>query len=78
MNEDDDDIVEISFEKLENGRWIKVEDDPEDDESEIVTRIDPGKVYSQIENLKKKGWKIYQDTPDFNGFILYFNLSKSK
>jgi hypothetical protein len=68
----DDDVEEISFEKLPNGKWEKVEDDPDDDESEIVTPVSPKTIYSQIENLKKKGWIVRQDTdPDFNGFILY-------
>lgn len=73
MDEDDVDIVEISFEKLKNGRWKKVEDDPKDDESEIVSYFKTETVYGEIERLKRRGWKVYQDMdPDFDGFILYF------
>lgn len=70
--EDDEDLEQqIIFKKLEDGDWEKIQTDPDDKEFEIIDPVSPQTVYSQIENLKKKGWKVKQDVdPNFDGLIL--------
>jgi len=70
--EDDEDLEEqIIFEKLADGTWEKTQTDPDDKKYEITDSVPSQVVYSQIENLKKKGWKVKQDVdPDFDGLIL--------
>ena len=71
-DEDDEDLEQqIIFEKLADGTWEKTQNDPDDKEYEIIDPVSPQTVYSQIENLKKKGWKVKQDIdPAFDGLIL--------
>jgi hypothetical protein len=71
-DEDDEDLEQqIIFKKLEDGDWEKIQNDPDDKEYEIIDPVSPQTVYSQIENLKKKGWKVKRDVdPDFDGLIL--------
>ena len=61
---------EMRYEKLPDGNWRRTEDDPEDSEYEFED-IFPGEtIYAQIENYKKKGWKVESVDSPFNGFIL--------
>lgn len=61
---------EIKFERLDDGSWDMIKDDPEDPEFEIVLRLDERDGYAQIEKMKEKGWKTREE-PGFFGFILY-------
>lgn len=65
-------MKQIIFEKLPDGDWEKIQDDPEDENYEIIDPVSHMTVYSQIENLKRKGWKVKQGMdPSFNGFVLF-------
>jgi hypothetical protein len=65
-------MQQITFEKLgDDSSWVKIQDDPDDEDFEIIDPVPHNVLYSQIENLKKKGWKVKQDVdPAFSGFIL--------
>lgn len=64
-------MQEIVFEHVGEGKWERSDPDPEDDDLETVTILDPSQVHSQIESLKERGWKLNTDVDEhFDGFIL--------
>lgn len=64
-------MKEVKFERLEDGSWDMIKDDPEDPEYEIIISLDMAEGYSKMDNMKKKGWKARPVDPSFDGFILY-------
>jgi len=67
---------QITFEKLggDDSSWVKIYDDPDDEDFEFMDPVPHHTLYSQIENLKRLGWKVKTDVdPEFPGFILVKN-----
>lgn len=65
----------IFFEKLpgKNDQWERSEEDPEDDEHEIVVIRDTQRVHREIEAKQRQGWKI-EDISEPGGVC--FRVSK--
>jgi hypothetical protein len=66
-------VPEIIFEKDPyDDEWHKIQDDPDDEDFEIVETWDQSGMYGEILRLQGLGWKVRQDVdPEFNGFILF-------
>lgn len=62
---------EVKFERLDDGSWDMIKDDPDDLEYEVVVNLDEDKGFSKIEDMKTKGWKVRPVDSSFNGFVLY-------
>lgn len=66
---------EIKFERMDDGSWDMIKDDPDDPEYEVIFHLSEENGYSQIAKMKEKGWKVRED-PSFYGFVLYKEKTK--